>query len=29
LKRDPLRPDDDYHSAFAEVTLKYSYTFRF
>jgi hypothetical protein len=29
LKQDPLRPDDDYHSSFAEVTLKYSYTFRF
>ena len=26
---DPLTPDDDFHSSFAEVTLKYSYTFRF
>ncbi len=29
LREDPLRPDNDYHSSFAEVTLKYSYTFRF
>jgi len=29
LREDPLRPDTDYHSSLAEVTLKYSYTFRF
>jgi hypothetical protein len=29
VRDDPLTPDDDYHSSFAEVTLKYSYTFRF
>jgi hypothetical protein len=29
LKDDPLTPNDDFHSSFAEVTLKYSYTFRF
>ena len=29
VKDDPLTPDDDFHSSFAEVTLKYSYTFRF
>jgi hypothetical protein len=29
LAKDPLRPDEDFHSSFAEVTLKYSYTFRF
>jgi hypothetical protein len=30
LREDPLlRPDDDYHTSLAEVTLKYSYTFRF
>jgi hypothetical protein len=29
LRDDPLTPDDDFHSSFAEVTLKYSYTFRF
>jgi hypothetical protein len=29
LREDPLRPDTDYHTSFAEVTLKYSYTFRF
>jgi hypothetical protein len=29
VRDDPLTPDDDFHSSFAEVTLKYSYTFRF
>ena len=29
LHEDPLRPDQDYHTSFAEVTVKYSYTFRF
>ena len=29
LREDPLRPDTDYHTSLAEVTLKYSYTFRF
>jgi hypothetical protein len=29
LRDDPLTPDDAFHSSFAEVTLKYSYTFRF
>jgi hypothetical protein len=30
LREDPLlRPDGDYHTSLAEVTLKYSYTFRF
>ena len=29
LRDDPLTPDDDYHSSFAELALKYSYTFRF
>jgi hypothetical protein len=26
VRDDPLTPDDDYHSSFGEVTLKYSYT---
>jgi hypothetical protein len=29
VRDDPLTPDDAFHSSFAEVTLKYSYTFRF
>jgi hypothetical protein len=29
VRDDPLIPDHDYHSSFAEATLKYSYTFRF
>ncbi|HJR70243.1 MAG TPA: DUF5916 domain-containing protein [Gammaproteobacteria bacterium] len=29
LREEPLRPDTDYHTSLAEVTLKYSYTFRF
>jgi hypothetical protein len=29
LRDDPLTPGDDFHSSFAEVALKYSYTFRF
>jgi hypothetical protein len=29
LHEDPLRPDESYHTSFAEVTVKYSYTFRF
>jgi hypothetical protein len=29
LREDPLRPDGDHHTSLAEVTLKYSYTFRF
>jgi hypothetical protein len=29
LRDDPLDPEDDFHTAASEVTLKYSYTFRF
>ena len=29
VRDDPLTPDDGFHSSFAEVTVKYSYTFRF
>jgi len=29
MRDDPLTPENDFHSSFAEVTLKYSYTFRF
>ena len=29
LRDDPLQPSDDFHTSFSEVTLKYSYTFRF
>jgi hypothetical protein len=29
LTEDPLRPDEGYHTSFGEVTVKYSYTFRF
>jgi hypothetical protein len=29
LRDDPLEPDTDFHTSFSEVTLKYSYTFRF
>jgi hypothetical protein len=29
VRDDPLTPDDAFHSSFAEVSLKYSYTFRF
>jgi hypothetical protein len=29
LREDPLRPDGNHHTSLAEVTLKYSYTFRF
>jgi hypothetical protein len=29
VRDDPLTPDSDFHSSFAEVTVKYSYTFRF
>jgi hypothetical protein len=29
LRDDPLEPDDDFRTSFGEVTLKYSYTFRF
>jgi hypothetical protein len=29
LRDNPLEPDNDFHTAFSEVTLKYSYTFRF
>ncbi|RPI61715.1 MAG: hypothetical protein EHM50_05225 [Lysobacterales bacterium] len=29
LRDDPLSPNDDFHTSFNEVTLKYSHTFRF
>jgi hypothetical protein len=29
LRDNPLAPENDFHTSFSEVTLKYSYTFRF